>query len=111
LEVLSDFQVTIPEIGTIVATRRPLVVLTSNATRELSEALKLVLIQKMLTNLKFGVSNGWALLGRAPPFPTPPLTHACDHPVLPGSADAPSGTGRGGLPTAPLRSQRPRSSR
>ena len=40
LEVLSDFQVTIPELGTIVATRRPLVVLTSNATRELSEALK-----------------------------------------------------------------------
>ena len=40
LEVLSDFQVTIPEIGTIVATRRPMVVLTSNATRELSEALK-----------------------------------------------------------------------
>jgi MoxR-like ATPase len=40
LEVLSDFQVTIPELGTISATRRPLVVLTSNATRELSEALK-----------------------------------------------------------------------
>jgi MoxR-like ATPase len=40
LEVLSDFQVTIPEIGTVVATRRPTVVLTSNATRELSEALK-----------------------------------------------------------------------
>jgi MoxR-like ATPase len=40
LEVLSDFQVTIPELGTIVATRRPFVVLTSNATRELSEALK-----------------------------------------------------------------------
>ncbi|WP_029429601.1 MoxR family ATPase [Blastococcus sp. URHD0036] len=40
LEVLSDFQVTIPELGTIVATRRPMVVLTSNATRELSEALK-----------------------------------------------------------------------
>ena len=40
LEVLSDFQVTIPELGTIVATRRPLVFLTSNATRELSEALK-----------------------------------------------------------------------
>ncbi|MDQ3715987.1 MAG: MoxR family ATPase [Actinomycetota bacterium] len=40
LEVLSDFQVTVPELGTIVATRRPLVVLTSNATRELSEALK-----------------------------------------------------------------------
>jgi len=40
LEVLSDFQVTIPELGTIKATRRPLVFLTSNATRELSEALK-----------------------------------------------------------------------
>jgi len=40
LEVLSDFQVTIPELGTISAVRRPLVFLTSNATRELSEALK-----------------------------------------------------------------------
>jgi MoxR-like ATPase len=40
LEVLSDFQVTIPELGTITASRRPTVVLTSNATRELSEALK-----------------------------------------------------------------------
>ena len=40
LEVLSDFQVTVPELGTIVATRRPFVLLTSNATRELSEALK-----------------------------------------------------------------------
>nr|WP_258936247.1 MULTISPECIES: MoxR family ATPase [Prauserella salsuginis group] len=40
LEVLGDFQVTVPELGTIAATRRPLVVLTSNATRELSEALK-----------------------------------------------------------------------
>ncbi|WP_201931863.1 AAA family ATPase [Nocardioides donggukensis] len=40
LEVLSDFQVTIPELGTVAATRRPFVVLTSNATRELSEAVK-----------------------------------------------------------------------
>ena len=40
LEVLSDFQVTIPELGTIEATRRPLVLLTSNATRELSEAVR-----------------------------------------------------------------------
>jgi MoxR-like ATPase len=40
LEVLSDYQVTIPELGTITATRKPFVVLTSNATRELSEALK-----------------------------------------------------------------------
>jgi MoxR-like ATPase len=40
LEILSDFQVTIPELGTLAAVRRPLVVLTSNASRELSEALK-----------------------------------------------------------------------
>ncbi|MGN0062613.1 MAG: AAA family ATPase [Nocardioides sp.] len=40
LEVLSDFQVTIPELGTVTAARRPFVVLTSNATRELSEAVK-----------------------------------------------------------------------
>jgi len=40
LEVLSDFQVTVPELGTITASRKPFVVLTSNATRELSEALK-----------------------------------------------------------------------
>jgi len=40
LEVLSDFQVTVPELGTITASRQPFVVLTSNATRELSEALK-----------------------------------------------------------------------
>ena len=40
MEVLSDFAVTIPEMGTVVASRRPIVILTSNATRELSEALK-----------------------------------------------------------------------
>ena len=40
LEILSDFQVTIPEMGTVAAVRRPFVVLTSNNTRELSEALK-----------------------------------------------------------------------
>jgi MoxR-like ATPase len=40
LEVLSDFQVTIPELGSIEATRRPVVFLTSNDTRDLSEALK-----------------------------------------------------------------------
>ncbi|GAB90579.1 AAA family ATPase [Gordonia rhizosphera] len=40
LEVLSDFAVTIPEMGTVAATRRPVVILTSNATRDLSEALK-----------------------------------------------------------------------
>ena len=40
LEVLGDFQVTVPELGTIEATRPPFAVLTSNATRELSEALR-----------------------------------------------------------------------
>lgn len=40
LEVLSDFQVTVPEVGTITAKHHPVVMLTSNNTRELSEALK-----------------------------------------------------------------------
>lgn len=40
LELLSDFQVSVPELGTIVAKRIPFVVLTSNNSRELSEALK-----------------------------------------------------------------------
>ncbi|RIK08998.1 MAG: ATPase [Acidobacteria bacterium] len=40
LEILSDFQVSIPELGTIEAKTMPMVVLTSNASRELSEALK-----------------------------------------------------------------------
>jgi MoxR-like ATPase len=40
LEILSDFQVTIPEIGPIKATHRPYVVLTSNRSRELSDALR-----------------------------------------------------------------------
>ncbi|MCH8899378.1 MAG: MoxR family ATPase [Acidobacteria bacterium] len=40
LELLSDFQVTIPEIGTIVADQPPVIVLTSNRTREIHDALK-----------------------------------------------------------------------
>jgi MoxR-like ATPase len=40
LELLSDFQITIPELGTIAAKHRPIVVLTSNRTRELHDALK-----------------------------------------------------------------------
>ncbi len=40
LEILSDYQVSIPELGTVMATQVPLVFLTSNNTRELSEALK-----------------------------------------------------------------------
>ena len=40
LELLSDFQMTIPELGTVHAVTRPLVVITSNGTRELSDALR-----------------------------------------------------------------------
>ncbi|MBL3702184.1 AAA domain-containing protein [Sulfitobacter sp. BDSS02] len=40
LEVLADFQITVPELGTITATTRPVVVLTSNGTRDLSDALR-----------------------------------------------------------------------
>ena len=40
LEILSDFQITIPELGTVVAPSRPIVILTSNRTRELHDALK-----------------------------------------------------------------------
>ncbi|MFA5519680.1 MAG: MoxR family ATPase [Spirochaetota bacterium] len=40
LEVLSDFQVTIPEIGTFAAVKKPIVILTSNSVREMSDALK-----------------------------------------------------------------------
>lgn len=40
LELLSDFQITIPEIGTIKAASRPIIILTSNRTRELHDALK-----------------------------------------------------------------------
>ena len=40
LEVLSDFQISIPELGTITATTRPIVILTSNGTRDLSDALR-----------------------------------------------------------------------
>jgi MoxR-like ATPase len=40
LELLSDFQISIPELGTVQATSRPMVVITSNGTRELSDALR-----------------------------------------------------------------------
>lgn len=40
LELLADFQITIPELGTIKATHKPTVILTSNATRDLSDALR-----------------------------------------------------------------------
>ncbi|MBT8411512.1 MAG: MoxR family ATPase, partial [Octadecabacter sp.] len=40
LEVLSDYQITIPELGTITAVTRPIVILTANGTRDLSDALR-----------------------------------------------------------------------
>jgi MoxR-like ATPase len=40
LEILSDFQITIPELGTITATTKPIVILTANGTRDLSDALR-----------------------------------------------------------------------
>ena len=40
LEILSDFQVSIPELGTVIATTKPIVILTSNGTRDLSDALR-----------------------------------------------------------------------
>lgn len=40
LEILSDFQITVPELGTFHAVQRPCVILTSNRTRELNDALK-----------------------------------------------------------------------
>ena len=40
LEILSDFQVTIPELGTVTATAQPIVILTANGTRDLSDALR-----------------------------------------------------------------------
>jgi len=40
MEVLSEFQVTVPELGTITATSRPIVILTANGTRDLSDALR-----------------------------------------------------------------------
>lgn len=40
LEILSDFQISIPEMGTIMAASRPMVILTANGTRELSDALR-----------------------------------------------------------------------
>jgi MoxR-like ATPase len=52
LEVLSDFQISVPELGTLTAIHRPLVILTSNNTRELSEALK-----RRCLNLFIGYPN------------------------------------------------------
>jgi MoxR-like ATPase len=68
LEVLSDFQVTIPELGTISATRRPFVVLTSNATRELSEALKRRCLYLNL-NYPSAAREKEILLARVPELP------------------------------------------
>jgi hypothetical protein len=65
LEVLSDFQVSVPELGTLEAVHRPLVVLTSNNTRELSEALKLPVPLHRLPEHRPGAFGG-ALEGARP---------------------------------------------
>ncbi len=69
LEILSDFQVSIPEIGTVRAERKPIVFLTSNNTRELSEALKRRCLHLYI------------------PFPTPELEREIVRSRVPGIAD------------------------
>ena len=70
LELLSDFQVTIPELGTITARERPLVVLTSNRTRELHDALKRRCLYHWID------------------YPTPERETAIVHTRVPGAEDA-----------------------
>ncbi len=59
LEILSDFQISVPELGTIKANHQPMVVLTSNNTRELSEALKrrALYLYRRLPHVRFGVAH------------------------------------------------------
>ncbi len=68
--MLSDFQVTIPELGTITARERPLVVLTSNRTRELHDALKRRCLYHWID------------------YPTPERETAIVHTRVPGAEDA-----------------------
>jgi len=69
LEVLSDFQVSIPEIGTLKAVRRPLVILTSNRTRDIHDALKRRCLYHWID------------------YPTPEKEREIIHKRLPGVAD------------------------
>lgn len=70
LEVLSDFAVTVPELGTLTATRAPFVLLTSNATRELSEALKR---RCLYLHIDFPTPS-WSVASCYPEFPSCPST-------------------------------------
>jgi MoxR-like ATPase len=70
LEFLADFAVTIPELGTVSADRRPVVVLTSNRTRELHDALKRRCLYHWID------------------YPTPERERAIVHARIPGVADA-----------------------
>jgi MoxR-like ATPase len=70
LEFLADFAVTIPELGTVSSDRRPLVVLTSNRTRELHDALKRRCLYHWID------------------YPTPERERAIVHARIPGVADA-----------------------
>ena len=68
LEILSDFQITIPELGTIIATARPLVILTSNGTRDLSDALRRRCIYSYVDYPDRATEN------RHPCRPSPPIS-------------------------------------
>jgi MoxR-like ATPase len=68
LELLSDFQVTIPELGTIASERPPVVLLTSNRTRELSDALKRRCLYHWIDHPDVGRETA-IVLARAPEVP------------------------------------------
>ena len=73
LELLSDFQVTIPEVGTIVAPQPPVVVITSNRTREIHDALKRRCIYHWIDYPDF--SREVAILAKKAPAVATPLAH------------------------------------
>ena len=73
LEVLSDFQISIPEIGTIQSTNPPVVIITSNRTRELHEALKRRCLYHWIRYPD--LDKEYAILSRKVPFATETLRH------------------------------------
>ena len=87
LEFLSDFAVTIPELGTIAATARPVVIVTSNRTREVHDALKrrcvYAWIRRIRTSTKSGGSCSRRCLGSAPRWRnrSPPSYRSCEQPT------------------------------
>ena len=86
LELLSDFQVTIPELGTIRAAAPPVVVITSNRTRELHDALKRRCLYAWIDypRLRHGAPHhhqqGCPMHRRVSPSRSPALFRSCDGP-------------------------------